>query len=191
MLTDAVKRVFDLLLCTALMPAAVAICLLVMPLIWIETGTTPWFAQQRVGRGQQPFRMIKLRTMRADTVSAASHLTAASQITRSGQWLRRLKLDELPQLLNVFTGAMSFVGPRPCLSSQTTLIEAREKLGVYVLRPGITGPAQVRGIDMSTPELLAALDATYLQPWSACGDLTLLRLTAFGGGRGDAVRGSG
>jgi lipopolysaccharide/colanic/teichoic acid biosynthesis glycosyltransferase len=123
-----------------------------------DTGS-PLFRQERVGRDQRPFTLVKFRTMRPDTASVASHLADASAITRLGAFLRRTKLDELPQLWNVLKGEMSLVGPRPCLFNQTDLIAERHSRGVFEARPGITGLAQVNNIDMSTPKLLAETDA--------------------------------
>lgn len=181
------KRAFDLMLALAALLPAVLISLLLAIPIWIETRANPLFAQTRVGRHRKPFQLIKLRTMRPDTQHRASHEIGASQITSTGRLLRKTKLDELPQIWNVLAGEMSFVGPRPCLPSQTELIAERERLGVHALRPGITGPAQVVGLDMSTPTRLAIADAAYLGAWSLTRDLQLMLLTAFGGGRGDAA----
>ena len=128
----------------------------------LDTGS-PIFRQERVGREQKPFTLVKFRTMRPDTASVASHLADASAITPLGAFLRRTKLDELPQLWNVLWGDMSLVGPRPCLFNQQELIDEREQRGVLTARPGITGLAQVNDIDMSTPVLLAETDAKMLQ----------------------------
>lgn len=182
-----VKRALDIVLCLALLIPSAVLCLVVLPIVYLDTRATPLFVQRRIGRNQRPFRLVKLRTMRADTRHLASHEVGAAQITASGRWLRRLKLDELPQLLNVLSGSMSLVGPRPCLPVQHELIEERDRRGVFALRPGITGPAQVAGIDMSTPAILAELDATYLTPWSLRRDFALLLATATGNGRGDAA----
>jgi O-antigen biosynthesis protein WbqP len=146
------------------------------------------FRQTRVGYKERPFICLKLRTMYQGTGDAPTHQTVASSVTPLGHHLRRLKLDELPQLWNVLVGEMSFVGPRPCLPSQTELIAERRRLGVYGLRPGITGVAQVRGIDMSDPQRLAAVDATYLGTDSLVTDIRLIWITIRGGGRGDRVR---
>lgn len=127
----------------------------------------PIFRQERVGRNQKPFTLFKFRTMRLDTVSVASHLVDPSTITRLGVFLRRTKLDELPQLWNVLKGEMSLVGPRPCLFNQRELMDERVSRDVFKVRPGITGLAQLSNIDMSTPKLLAETDAHMLQ------DLTL------------------
>src|SRR5690554_7462025 len=101
---------------------------------FLDTGS-PLFLQQRVGRHQKLFTLVKFRTMRKDTEHTASHLVDASAVTPIGRFLRRVKLDELPQLWNVLKGEMSLVGPRPCLPSQVRLIAEREKLGVFAVRP--------------------------------------------------------
>ncbi len=182
------KRVFDFALALALALPALLICLLVAPLIWMDCRASPLFLQTRVGRNQRPFKIAKLRTMRADTRDLASHDVSSAQITRTGHLFRRLKFDELPQIWNVLTGDMSFVGPRPCLPSQQELIAERTTRDVYAIRPGITGLAQVAGIDMSTPVLLAETDARYAQNWSFSNDIRILAQTFAGRGRGDAAK---
>lgn len=155
---------------------------------WFDTGS-PLFRQQRVGRYQKPFTLVKFRTMRLDTASVASHLADRSAITPFGRFLRRTKLDELPQLWNVLKGDMSLVGPRPCLFNQTELIEERARRGVFEVRPGITGLAQIQGIDMSTPELLAKTDAKMIASLNLVTYFRCILLTVTGKGRGDAARG--
>jgi lipopolysaccharide/colanic/teichoic acid biosynthesis glycosyltransferase len=118
----------------------------------------PFFIQKRVGLNLKSFTLIKFRTMKIGTLSAGTHLIDNSNITRIGHFLRKFKLDELPQLLNVFMGHMSLVGPRPCLPNQKRLIIERKKRGIYKVKPGITGLAQVSGINMSRPVLLAKTD---------------------------------
>ena len=149
---------------------------------------SPLFLQERVGRNQQPFMLVKFRTMQLDTVSVATHLADASAITPFGRFLRRSKLDELPQLWNVLRGEMSLVGPRPCLINQEDLIAERSVLGVFKARPGITGLAQVQGIDMSTPALLALVDAEMVSTLGLRNYFWLIMLTALGKGYGDQVR---
>lgn len=148
----------------------------------------PLFKQERVGRNQKPFTLVKFRTMRPDTVSVATHLADASDITKLGHFLRRTKLDELPQLWNVLKGEMSLVGPRPCLFSQHELIAERESRGIFSARPGITGLAQVNGVDMSMPKLLVELDAHMLQDWGVRIYFFCIIKTVFGAGRGDPIR---
>ena len=141
------------------------------------------FSQERVGKDGAPFLCRKLRTMFVDTESVPTHEVPASRVTPLGSFLRRTKFDELPQLWNVLKGEMSLVGPRPCLPSQTALVEARRRLGIAALRPGITGLAQVRGVDMADPEALAEINAEYLSSVSLSLDLRILLRTIFGGNR--------
>lgn len=154
---------------------------------WFDTHA-PLFRQDRVGRHQQPFVLVKFRTMRPDTASVATHLADSSAVTPFGRFLRRTKLDELPQLWNVLRGEMSMVGPRPCLFNQEELIAERAARGVFDVRPGITGLAQIQGIDMSTPELLAKTDAEMLQSLNVFQYLHYIFLTFLGKGTGDRVR---
>ena len=155
---------------------------------WFDTGS-PIFRQQRVGQYQQPFSLVKFRTMKPDTASVATHLASAAAITPFGRFLRRTKLDELPQLWNVLKGEMSLVGARACLFNQQELIEARAARGVFNWRPGITGLAQVKGIDMSDPELLAETDQMMLADLTLIDYCRYLFLTVVGNGRGDRVKG--
>ena len=179
-----IKRTFDLL--SAVIGIAVCAVPLLFLIVWIRRGSPgpAIFAQTRVGRNEQPFVCYKLRTMFSDTGDHPSHEVGASKVTPAGAILRRTKLDELPQFINVIKGELSLVGPRPCLPSQTELIEARRREGVFVCRPGITGLAQIRGIDMSVPETLAAVDKEYLQTRTFLGDLRILIATVTGAGRG-------
>jgi len=122
-----------------------------------ENGS-PLFIQSRVGYNLKSFSLIKFRTMPVGVRSAGTHLIKNIQLSSFGYFLRRTKLDEIPQLLNVFLGDMSLVGPRPCLFNQRKLINERKKRGVFKVRPGITGLAQISGINMKTPTLLAKTD---------------------------------
>ena len=182
------KRAFDFAVAAALaLPAAAVVGLAAIAIRWDSDGPA-LFRQTRVGRDNRPFTLYKLRTMAATTEHRASHEVSVAHITRIGRLLRATKLDELPQLLNVLRGEMSLVGPRPCLPVQHELIAARERRGVHRLRPGITGPAQIEGIDMSTPERLAEADAAYLDVRTLSTDARILMRTFGGAGRGDAVK---
>ena len=152
-----------------------------------ETGS-PLFQQVRVGRDQRPFTLLKFRTMRPETASVASHLADISAITPLGLFLRRTKLDELPQLWNVLKGEMSLVGPRPCLFNQTELISERTSRAVFNARPGITGLAQVNNIDMSTPKLLAETDSRMLSELTVRSYFKYILMTISGKGSGDVVK---
>jgi O-antigen biosynthesis protein WbqP len=154
---------------------------------FFDTGY-PLFTQERVGLNQKVFKLIKFRSMYLNTKSVATHLVQVSSITKWGAFLRKSKLDELPQLFNVLVGDMSFVGPRPNLFSQTDLIEERVKREVYSCRPGITGLAQINKIDMSTPQLLAETDETMIKHLDIIHYFKYIFLTLFGKGFGDRVR---
>lgn len=183
----SIKRILDLAICLSLVPFALPICLFAMIAIRCESGGSPLFVQRRVGLNRRVFRLLKLRTMTFRSGDLPSHEVDPMQITRVGTFLRRTKLDELPQLLNVIGGSMSLVGPRPCLPSQQVLIAERERLGLYAFAPGVTGPAQLVGIDMSDPVLLARTEADYFHTATPIRDLLLILRTATGGGRGDAA----
>lgn len=153
----------------------------------LDTGS-PIFRQERVGRNKRPFVLVKFRTMSIDTASVVSHLATTASITKMGGFLRKTKLDELPQLWNVLKGEMSLVGPRPGLFNQEELTEARESEGVFLVRPGITGLAQVSDIDMSTPELLAKTDAKMIREMSLANYFKFILQTVTGAGAGDRVK---
>ena len=152
-----------------------------------DTGS-PIFMQERVGRNKKPFTLVKFRTMIVDTASVASHLASTGSITPFGGFLRKTKLDELPQLWNVLKGEMSLVGPRPNLFNQEELISARSEKLVYDVRPGITGLAQIQNIDMSTPEKLAKTDAIMIKKMSLKNYFLYIIKTVTGSGAGDAVK---
>lgn len=162
--------------------------LVILTVIGLFDTGSPIFRQVRVGRNKKPFTLVKFRTMKKDTAHVASHLASSSAITPFGGFLRKTKLDELPQLWNVLWGDMSLVGPRPCLFNQEELILERKKLGVLAVRPGITGLAQVNEIDMSTPVLLAETDAKMLQTLGVKDYFKYILLTVVGKGSGDRVK---
>jgi O-antigen biosynthesis protein WbqP len=179
-------RFFDIVFSAAGLVIGSPLLALLWLLGWLEN-RSPIFRQVRLGRHQQPFTLVKFRTMRLDTDNVPTHMVSASSVTPLGHFLRRTKLDELPQLWNVLLGDMSLVGPRPGLPSQTALTEARARAGVFEARPGITGLAQLQGIDMSTPETLAEVDARMLSGLTLTGYFRYVVATALGGGRGDRV----
>ena len=154
---------------------------------YFDTGS-PIFRQVRVGRHKRPFNLMKFRSMHVNAPSVATHLASSSSITRFGGFLRKSKLDELPQLWNVIVGDMSLVGPRPNLFNQEELIAERDSRLVYSVRPGITGLAQINKIDMSTPQLLAETDATMIQQLNYIGYFKFIFLTVFGKGFGDRIK---
>lgn len=161
--------------------------LLVVTIVGYFDSGSPIFIQERVGRYKRPFKLIKFRTMSVNTQSVASHLANTSSITKIGAFLRKTKIDELPQLINVFKGEMSLVGPRPNLFNQEELIKERDELGVYDVLPGITGLAQIQNIDMSTPRLLAQIDKSMIDTLTLKRYFYYILKTVTGSGAGDAV----
>jgi lipopolysaccharide/colanic/teichoic acid biosynthesis glycosyltransferase len=147
------------------------------------------FAQRRIGRNGAEFTCYKFRTMRLGTKQAATNEVSATAVTRLGHFLRRSKLDELPQVVNILRNEISLIGPRPCLPVQRELIEERRKRGVLRLKPGISGLSQVNGIDMSEPVRLARHDARYAAMQSLLLDLKIALATVLGKGGGDRVGG--
>jgi len=173
------KRIFDLVMAAMLAPFC-ALALLGAALAVKLTSPGPVLhMSSRVGRHKVIFKMPKLRTMWVDTPQQATHLleNPEQRLTPVGAFLRKTSLDEVPQLYSVFTGDMSFVGPRPALFNQDDLVALREEKGVNSLAPGITGWAQINGRDeISIPEKVA-LDEYYLKNQSIWLDLKILALT--------------
>ena len=163
------------------------IFLIIMVFGYFDTGS-PLFFQTRVGKNKKPFTLVKFRTMPVDTASVATHLVEASSVSKFGSFLRKTKLDELPQLINVLKGEMSLVGPRPNLFNQVELIEERDKRKVYNVRPGITGLAQINEIDMSNPTQLAEWDQKMIQKMTVKNYFTYILATVTGSGSGDRVK---
>ncbi|KQN75246.1 lipid carrier--UDP-N-acetylgalactosaminyltransferase [Devosia sp. Leaf64] len=162
-----------------------------LALIWLgvrlQSSGPGLFVQTRVGRHGAPFRCYKFRTMQVGTRELATHEISGSAVTSLGRFLRRSKLDELPQVLNLLAGEVTLVGPRPCLPVQAELLELRRKFGILELVPGITGLSQIDGIDMSQPARLASRDYDYKLRQCLFLDLRIIISTVLGSGRGDRV----
>ena len=182
--------------CKRLMDVGVAILIIVLLwwallLIWlIVKATSPGpgiFAQERVGKNGRPFICYKFRTMKTGTPQVGTHEVSASTVTGFGRFLRNTKLDEFPQAWNLLRNEISLVGPRPCLPVQTELLERRRQAGVLSVKPGITGLAQIKSVDMSNPARLVNWDARYLALRSLLLDLRIILYTATGRGQGDKV----
>ena len=180
-------RIFDILFSFLGLILLSPILIVLMVIGYFDTGS-PIFRQKRVGKGKQPFRLMKFRSMHVNAPSVATHLASASSITPFGSFLRKSKLDELPQLWNVFVGDMSLVGPRPNLFNQEELINERDSRGVSAVRPRITGLAQINKIVMSTPHLLAETDAKMIQELNTLGYFKYIFLTGLGKGFGDRIK---
>lgn len=173
------NRAFELVVATAGLVVISPVLLVLMAAIRLDSPGPAILTQWRVGQGERPFRCHKLRSMYEGTATLPTHLVGTSRVTRIGGFMRRTKLDELPQLWNIIRGEMSFVGPRPCLPTQTELIEERRRRGVFAVRPGLTGLAQIQNIDMSNPPRLAEIDEQYISTRTAYGDFAILFETLF------------
>ena len=183
---NRIIRFFDFLISILLLVALSPVFTIFLVLVWFEC-RSPIFLQVRLGKNLKPFTLIKFRTMSKLAPSVSSHLSDPNLITKIGRFIRTTKIDELPQLINVVKGDMSLVGPRPGLLTQYELINARTKYDVYTVKPGITGLSQIKGIDMSTPELLARSDAEMISKMNVVYYFKILALTALGKGKGDAA----
>jgi lipopolysaccharide/colanic/teichoic acid biosynthesis glycosyltransferase len=181
------KRLIDLLFVISILGLFWWLLLIVWILIPLDSPGRGIFEQTRIGKGGKHFTVYKFRTMKRGTRQAGTHEMTADSVTRMGSFLRKTKLDELSQVFNIIRGDLSLVGPRPCLPVQTQLIEEREKRGVFTVRPGITGLAQINNVDMSDPVKLARWDARYVAQRSLPSELKIAFLTFLGRGHGDKI----
>lgn len=184
----ASKRIVDLAVAVSAVALFGWLLIIIGVAIKLQSRGPALFRQVRVGRHQRTFTCFKFRTMYVGSRNVGTHEVSASSVTKLGVFLRRTKLDELPQVLNILMNDMSLVGPRPSLPSQMEVVAARSRRGVYAAKPGITGLSQIRGIDMSTPEELAVSDADYLKLQSIALECYIMVQTAIGKGGGDKLR---
>ena len=180
-------RIFDFLFSLLGLLFLFPVFILLIIIGFLDT-KAPVFAQERVGKHKKPFKLYKFRSMHVNTKSVATHLASHASVTKWGNFLRKSKLDELPQLFNVLLGDMSLVGPRPNLFNQEELIDERDKRAVYNVVPGITGEAQINKIDMSTPKLLAETDAVMTQNLTFKKYIYYIVVTVLGKGSGDRIK---
>ena len=163
------KRLLDILISLALFLLLLPLFLLIMLAIAVDSPGDIIFMQKRAGLYSRPFTMLKFRSMRAAAppdVATNDLADAGRYITPVGRFLRRTSLDELPQLWNILTGDMSFIGPRPVVLTETELLARRRRLGADLVRPGLTGLAQVRGRDTVSIQHKARYDAYYARRMS-------------------------
>lgn len=155
-------RILDIFFSLSLLIFLILISLILLLLAIISLRIKIFFIQKRLGLNFKEFNIIKFKSMKDNVKNLPSHLINKSNITRTGNFIRRWKIDELPQIINILKGEMSFVGPRPCLLNQKLLIKERKKRGVFKSRPGLTGLAQLLNVNMSRPILVAKLDKKML-----------------------------
>ena len=173
------KRLFDIVLASIALAPVLALSLVVALAIKLTSKGPVLYWSDRIGRNNQVFRMPKFRSMRVETPAVATHLlnNPENYLTPIGGLLRKSSLDELPQLLSILNGNMSFVGPRPALFNQNDLIALRTQYGVEKLTPGLTGWAQINGRDELPIPRKVALDVEYLQQRSFWFDIKILLMT--------------
>ena len=170
-----INRIIGLLLVILLSP----FFLIVSLIIYIDDGFPVLYKQKRIGVNNSIFKVFKFRTMKKGIPEIPTHLVRDPQqfYTRSGPFLRKLSIDEIPQLINIIKGDMVFVGPRPALHNQDDLVELRTKFGVHELIPGVTGWAQVNGRDELSIPIKVQFDEYYLKNRSWFLDLKIVFLT--------------
>ena len=173
------KRAFDFTVSLILIIILFPLFLLISLIVLIDAGTPVIFRQYRVGKDNKLFYIFKFRTMRrgVKNVATADLKNSDKFITRSGRFLRKTSLDELPQLVNVLLGDMSFVGPRPLIPEEKEIRALRKKYNVYSVQPGITGWAQINGRDNLTDEEKALFDKEYIDKQSIWFDIKILLRT--------------
>ena len=179
-------RIIDIFLSIFIILFSLPILLLIYFLLFLINGS-PLFFQERVGKNLQKFTLIKFRTMIIGTKDCPTHLVDRTNITPLGDFIRKTKIDEIPQFFNVLKGEMSIVGPRPCLSNQKELLNERKKLNIHKVTPGITGLAQIKGIDMSNPKLLAEVELSMIKNFTIKKYFYFFFITLIGKGFGDNV----
>lgn len=168
------KRIADLVMGAVGLAVSLPLSIATAVGILAETGRPVLFKQERIGRNAQHFTLLKFRSMTADTPDVESSKASSLTVTKVGQVIRRLNIDEIPQLWSVVKGDMSLIGPRPALPSQQTLLGLREQGGAARLRPGLTGLAQVNSYDGMEPETKAAWDNDYAAKLTWKADLIIM-----------------
>ena len=173
------KRFFDIIFSAAAIIVLLPFMGIVCAVIYLDDGRPVVFRQDRVGKDGKIFKVKKFRTMKNGTRNAATHeLTEAhAVITRSGRFIRKTSIDEIPQLFNILEGTMSFVGPRPLIPEEKGIHELRTACGVYKVCPGMTGLAQISGRDMITHEEKVRFDKEYVENCSVLYDMKIILKT--------------
>ena len=172
-----IKRWFDVILSIVLLIGLAPFMLLIALAIKLEDGGPALFLHQRAGKNGEKFTFYKYRSMPVGTKQVPSPEARELKITRVGKWIRRLSLDELPQLFNILKGDMSLVGPRPILTTQTDLLEMRKENGSIACIPGITGLCQVKAYSEMTTATKAEYDRQYSEKITFLNDFKIILST--------------
>lgn len=176
-----IKRGIDLIISFLLLVILWPLFLILAGWIKLDSSGPVFFRQERMGKNGRPFKIYKFRTMyiNAPQLATASFENPEKYITKVGKWLRKSSLDELPQLINVFKGEMSIIGPRPLILEEKKVLTLRYANGAEAVLPGITGLAQVRGRDLVTDEQKAAYDGEYAANLTLAEDARICYKTFF------------
>ena len=170
-----IYRFLALFIFLGLLPFIIISCLAIL----IEDGYPFLFFQDRLGVNKKKFKIIKLRTMKNSTPNVGTHLVDEDSYLLTGKFIRKFKIDELPQLINLIKGELNIIGPRPGLLNQTKLMSEKEKLDIFSVKPGISGLAQISGYDMSDPVSLSKVDKIYIDNAGWILDLRIIIATIF------------
>ena len=167
------------IICLAVLMLMLPIMVFASLLIFVEDGLPIFFRQERLGKNKKIFTIYKIRTMKNDAPQLGSHAVSKNFLLKIGKFIRKIKLDEFPQLINVIIGDINLVGPRPGLVTQEILSSERDKKNIFNMKPGITGLAQILGYDMSNPKKLSEIDMIYMKKKSKYVDFMILLGTFF------------
>ena len=168
-------KAFALIGLILLSPVILISCILII----FEDGIPVFFVQERIGKNEKTFKLFKIRTMIKNAPITGTHNISKNHLLRFGNLLRRLKIDELPQVINYIFGDLNLIGPRPGMPSQIELLRARKEKKIFQIKPGITGLAQIMGYDMSNPKLLSDIDKLYIDKKSIRLDIMIFFATFF------------
>ena len=172
-------RFFDVIISIIILILTSPILLLIIIYYILIERSNPLFMQVRIGKNKKPFKILKIRTMKIGTKNLLTHNLDEKNITRIGFILRKYKIDEIPQFVNVIMGQMSIVGPRPGLTTHKELIDLRSSFNLFKYKPGITGLSQVLNIDMSDPRILAKSDLKMYDDFNLINYFKYIFLTLF------------
>ncbi len=175
-----IKRIADIIFSVGLLILLMPVFVIIAALIKIQGDGTVIFAQERLGKNSVPFKILKFRSMSESAPNVSAHmLNDKSYVTKTGAFLRKTSLDEIPQLINILKGEMSFVGPRPFIPSEGEIVELRKQYHVDRLRPGLTGLAQVEARDTVDQNKKFKLDLFYMNNLNMLLDIKIVFLTFF------------
>jgi O-antigen biosynthesis protein WbqP len=174
-----IYKLFQHAICLTGLITLSPVLLLLAILIFVEDGSPIIYKQARLGKDKKKFIIYKLRTMKNDAPQIATHEISKKHILKLGNFIRKSKFDEFPQLLNILKGDINFVGPRPGMESIDEIVQQRDLRNIYCIKPGITGLSQILGVDMSNPAKLAEIDQIYVKNRSVRLNLIIFAGTFF------------